>query len=78
MEHARQNLVSGQFGNIEHLQDFRLIAGTANTPVRRIWHSLGVCRKRGANAKSKSRNGKKTSLVPLFDLKFLTERAARE
>ena len=31
MEHARQNLLGGQFGNIEQWQDFRLIAGTANT-----------------------------------------------
>ena len=36
VEHAGQDLVGGQFGNIEQLQDFgqhfRLVAGTAITP----------------------------------------------
>jgi hypothetical protein len=76
MEHAGLDLFGRQLGNIEQWQDFRLYPETANTPVRRIWHSLSGAAKGQANAKSKAALAKMVSRAA-FDLKFLTELAAK-
>ena len=76
VEHTRLDFLCGQLGNIEQWQVFRLLAETANTPVRRIWHSLSDRCNGQANAKSAAL-AKIQFLVPFIDLNFLTELAAR-
>jgi hypothetical protein len=54
VKHTRLDFLRRQLGNIEQWQDFRLGSETANTSVRRIWHSLSGAAKGQANAKSKA------------------------